>query len=51
MDENDNEISIPEFVKNYSIQVDLTNYFSEPNLSTNHNKINEEIKLLYGDGQ
>jgi hypothetical protein len=49
IDENDDEISISEFVKNYSKQVNLTKYFAKPNFSTNYNDNTEGMKLLYGD--
>jgi hypothetical protein len=49
IDENDDEISVPEFVKNYSKHLNLTKYFVEPEFSNNHNEIKEGMKLLYGD--
>jgi hypothetical protein len=49
IDENDNEISILRFVKNYSKEGNLTNYFVKPNSSNNYNGITEGMKLLYGD--
>ena len=49
IDENDNEISIPEFVKNYSKESNLTKYFGEPNSSNIYDEITAGMKLLYGD--
>jgi hypothetical protein len=49
IDENDNDISISEFVKNYSKHTNLTKYFAKPNFSINYDEITAGIKLLYGD--
>ncbi|MGH9972988.1 MAG: hypothetical protein ACRD93_03720, partial [Nitrososphaeraceae archaeon] len=49
IDENDNEISIPEFIKNYTKHLNLNKYFAEPEFSSNYNEIKEGMKLLYGD--
>jgi hypothetical protein len=48
IDEHDEETSIPEFVKNYSKGVNLSNYFVEPNFSNNYNDNTEGMKFLYG---
>jgi len=49
IDENDNEMGIPEFVKKYELEVNLSNYFAETNFSNNYDDNTEGIKLLYGD--
>ena len=49
IDENDDEISIQEFVKNYELEVNLTNYFAETDFSNNYNDNTEGVKFLYGD--
>jgi integrase len=49
IDENDDEISIPEFVKNYSKQLNLTKFFVDPEFSNNYSEIMESMKLLYGN--
>jgi len=49
IDENDDEITISEFVKNYSKHLNLTNYFAEPNFSNNYNDNTDGMKFLYGE--
>jgi integrase len=49
IDENDDEISIPEFVKNYSKELNLTKFFVDPEFSNNYSEIMEVMKLLYGN--
>jgi hypothetical protein len=49
IDENDDEISIPEFVKNYSKELNLTKFFVDPEFSNNYSEIMEGMKLLYGN--
>jgi hypothetical protein len=48
IDENDDEITIEEFAKNYSKQDNLTNYFVMPDFLNNYNDNTEGMKLLYG---
>ena len=49
IDENDDEITISEFLTNYSKGLNLTNYFAEPNFSNNYDDCTDGMKFLYGD--
>ena len=42
IDEDDNDISIPEFAKNYSKDLNLTKYFVDREFSNNYNENKEE---------
>ncbi|HEY9398444.1 MAG TPA: hypothetical protein VIP29_00955 [Nitrososphaeraceae archaeon] len=49
IDENENEISIPEFVKNYSKGLDHIKYFAKVESSIIYDEINRGMRFLYGD--
>ena len=50
IDENDDETSIPEFVKNYELSFKLASYFSEPKYSSFYNETFGSILNLDGIG-